>query len=153
MPVYSRHIAKEIVMAPPHSFTRADAILGLGGGDRRAAIQATRQGLPMASVEQLLNSGRLTLAEIDSIVLPRKTLSHRRKIGALTPEQSDRLIRVVRIIAAAEETFGSPEKASRWLRRPSSALEGDAPISLLDTTEGSREVEHLLARIDHGLAA
>ena len=85
-------------------------------------------------------------------LLPRKTLSHRRKIGTLTPEQSDRLLRVVRVIAAAEETFGSQEKAARWLRRPTDALEGDAPIALLDTTEGSREVEHLLARIDHGLA-
>jgi putative toxin-antitoxin system antitoxin component (TIGR02293 family) len=62
------------------------------------------------------------------------------------------LIRLVRVIAAAEETFGSQEKAARWLRRPTTALEGDAPISLLDTGEGSRQVEHLLAMIDHGLA-
>ncbi len=134
------------------SSMRADALLGIAGGGRRAAIHATRQGLPVDRIEQLMRSGRLTLAEVDRIVLPRKTLSHRRKIGVLTAEQSDRLIRVVRIIAAAEETFGSQEKASLWLRRPSNALQGDAPISLLDTTEGSREVEDLLARIDHGLA-
>jgi putative toxin-antitoxin system antitoxin component (TIGR02293 family) len=141
-------------MAPPpaRGFVRADAILGIANGDRRAAIEATRQGVSVDRVERLISSGRLTLAEIDRVVLPRKTLSHRRKIGALTPEQSDRLVRVVRIIAAAEETFGSQEKAARWLRRPTTALDGDAPIALLDTTEGSREVEHLLARIDHGLA-
>lgn len=141
-------------MASSHALglRRADALLGLAGGNRRAAIDATRRGLPVAGVEELMNSGRLTLAEVDRVVLPRKTLSHRRKIGTLTPEQSDRLIRVVRVIAAAEETFGSQEKAARWLRRPTDALEGDAPIALLDTTEGSREVEHLLARIDHGLA-
>ncbi len=126
---------------------------GLERTSRREAIDATRRGFPIAGIENLVSSGRLTIAEIDRVILPRKTLSHRRKIGTLTPEQSDRLLRVARIIAAAEDTFGSQEKASRWLRRPSEALQGDAPMALLDTTEGNREVENLLHRIDHGLAA
>ncbi len=131
----------------------ADAILDIGAKGSRDAIEATRRGLHTGKIDELVKSGRANLAEIDRLVLPRKTLSHRRKIGVLTPEQSDRLIRLVRVIAAAEETFGSQEKAARWLRRPTTALDGDAPISLLDTGEGSRQVEHLLARIDHGLAA
>ncbi len=131
----------------------ADAILEIGAKGSRDAIEATRRGLDTGKIDELVKSGRANLAEIDRLVLPRKTLSHRRKIGVLTPEQSDRLIRLVRVIAAAEETFGSQEKAARWLRRPTTALDGDAPISLLDTGEGSRQVEHLLARIDHGLAA
>ena len=136
-----------------HVNMRADAISGLDGQSRRGAIEATRRGLPVSGIEHLVDSGRLTLAEVDHVVLPRKTLSHRRKIGVLTPEQSDRLVRVVRIIAAAEDTFGSKEKAFVWLRRPTKALEGDAPLGLLDTTEGARAVELLLHRIDHGLAA
>ena len=135
------------------AFLPTDAILKIGAKDSRAAVEATRRGLAVAAVDELLQSGRATAAEIDRIVIPRKTLSHRRKIGILTPDQSDRLIRLARVIAAAEETFGSQDKAARWLRRATSALEGDAPISLLDTGEGSRQVEDLLARIDHGLAA
>ena len=132
---------------------RADALIGLSGSDRRAAIEATRRGLSTDGVDRLLETGRLTLAELDRVVLPRKTLSNRRKIGTLTPEQSDRLVRVVRVIAAAEETFGSQDRAARWLRRPTGALGGELPLALLDTTEGSREVEALLGRIDHGLGA
>ncbi len=135
------------------SHLRADEISGIRGQSRREVIEATRHGLPVSAIEELMQSGRLTLAEVDRVVLPRKTLSHRRKIGRLTPEQSDRLVRVVRVIAAAEETFGSQEKASLWLRRPTRALGGDAPLELLDTTEGTKEVEDLLHRIDHGLAA
>ena len=135
------------------SFPRADQIAGVRGQDRRGVIEATRLGLPVSGIDELVQSGRLTLAEVDRIVLPRKTLSHRRKIGRLTPDQSDRLVRVVRIIAAAEDTFGSREKASLWLRRSTRALAGDAPIQLLDTSEGTKEVEDLLHRIDHGLAA
>jgi putative toxin-antitoxin system antitoxin component (TIGR02293 family) len=121
--------------------------------DGRAAIEATRRGLPISIVDELVESGRLSLAEIDRIVMPRKTLAHRRTIGALTPEQSDRLMRVIRVIAAAENTFGAFDRSHRWLRRPTTALEGDAPLALLDTSEGARQVERLLARIDHGLAA
>ena len=142
-----------MAVAQPKAAERPEALIGLAGRDRRAAIAATRQGLPVDGIDRLLETGRLTLAEIDRVVLPRKTLSHRRKIGTLTPEQSDRLLRVVRVISAAEETFGTQDKAARWLRRPTVALAGEAPLSLLDTSEGSREVEALLGRIDHGLGA
>jgi putative toxin-antitoxin system antitoxin component (TIGR02293 family) len=128
-------------------------ILDIATSEGRAAIEATRRGLPVSAVDALIETGRLTLAEVDRIVLPRKTLAHRRALGALTPDQSDRLIRVARVIGASEETFGSAEKARRWLRRPTTALDGDAPLDWLDTSEGCRQVERLLAMIDHGLAA
>lgn len=74
-------------------------------------------------------------------------------MGTLTPEQSDRLVRVARVLAAAEETFGSREKAGAWLCRPTVALGGERPLHLLDTDEGARRVETLLGRIAHGIAA
>jgi putative toxin-antitoxin system antitoxin component (TIGR02293 family) len=135
------------------SFARPGAILKIEATDSREVVAATRRGIAVGAVDEIVRSGRATLAEIDRLVLPRKTLSHRRKIGVLTPEQSDRLVRLARVVAAAEETFGSQEKAARWLRRPTTALDGEAPLSLLDTSEGSRQVEQLLAMIDHGLAA
>ncbi|MGH7154730.1 MAG: type II RES/Xre toxin-antitoxin system antitoxin [Acetobacteraceae bacterium] len=112
-----------------------------------------RRGLPVGAVEFVLDSGRLSLAELDRVVLPRKTLANRRRLGTLTPEQSDRLVRVARVLAIAEETFGSREKASAWLRRPTTALAGESPLGLLDTDEGAREWESLLGRFAHGIAA
>lgn len=115
--------------------------------------RAVRRGLPTETVTALVESGRLTMSEVDRTVIPRKTFAHRRKIGSLTPEQSDRLLRLARIIALAEETFGDKENAAFWLRRPTTALDGEAPLDLLDTDEGSRQVEILLGRIAHGIAA
>jgi putative toxin-antitoxin system antitoxin component (TIGR02293 family) len=128
-------------------------IVVIATSEGRVAIDAARRGLAVAAVDDLLASGRLTLVEVDRLAAPRKTLGHRRAIGSLTPDPSDRLLRVVRVVAAAEVTFGSREKAHRWLRRPTSALEGDAPLDWLDTSEGCRLVERLLGRIDHRLAA
>jgi putative toxin-antitoxin system antitoxin component (TIGR02293 family) len=126
------------------------------GGPVEAGIDLARlirRGLPVGTVQFVLDSGRLTLAELDRVVLPRKTLAHRRKLGKLTPEQSDRLVRVARVLADAEETFGSQQKAAAWLRRPTTALAGESPLHVLDTDEGTREVETLLGRIGHGIAA
>jgi putative toxin-antitoxin system antitoxin component (TIGR02293 family) len=116
-------------------------------------VRAVRRGLPVGAVEHMLDTGRLTVSEIDKVVLPRRTLANRRKVGTLTAEQSDRLVRVARVIAMAEDTFGSQEKAAAWLRRPTSAMAGERPLDLLDTDEGAREVATLLGRIAHGIAA
>jgi putative toxin-antitoxin system antitoxin component (TIGR02293 family) len=104
-------------------------------------------------VDDVLETGRLTAAELDRLALPRKTLAHRRSLGRLSAEQSDRLVRILRVVQEAEETFVDPEKAHRWLRRPTSALADNAPLDLLDTEVGARRVEALLGRIAHGIAA
>ena len=104
-------------------------------------------------VDQLLDSGMLTLAELDRLALPRKTLAHRRGLGRLSREQSDRLVRILRVIAKTERTFANHDKARTWLRRPTTALGGNAPLDLLDTELGARKVETPLGRIAHGIAA
>ena len=116
-------------------------------------VRLVRRGLPVGAVQFVLDSGRLTAAELDQVVLPRKTLANRRKLGTLTPEQSDRLVRVARLLATAEETFGSRDKAGIWLRRPTTVFGGEQPLDLFDTDEGARQVETLLGRISHGIAA
>ena len=129
------------------------AVIGGDVAPGLGVVELVRRGLPIGAVQFVLNSGRLTLAELDQVVLPRRTLAHRRKLGRLTPEQSDRLIRVARVLAAAEATFGGQQKAGTWLRRPTSALRGERPLHLLDTDEGTREGENLLGLIGHGIAA
>lgn len=129
---------------------------GVEGSSLRSGLDLVREirnGLPAESVENFVRAGKLTNVEVDRIVLPRKTLAHRKEIGKLTADQSDRLMRVARMIAFAEDTFGDAQKAHVWLRRPTTALGNSAPLDLLDTEEGAREVETVLARIAHGIAA
>jgi putative toxin-antitoxin system antitoxin component (TIGR02293 family) len=116
-------------------------------------VVAVRKGLSLAVVDDVLADGRLSAGELDRLALPRKTLAHRRTLGRLTAEQSDRLVRILRVILDAEATFANAEKAHRWLRRPTAVLAGNAPLDLLDTDAGARRVETLLGRIAHGIAA
>lgn len=116
-------------------------------------IVPIREGLPTSVADEAVAAGRLTAAELDRLAIPRKTLAHRRALGRLTPEQSDRLVRILRLIGTAEDTFADPARAHAWLRRPTTALGGEAPLDLLDTDPGCRQVETLLGQIAHGIAA
>ena len=139
----THYTIRDIAMAKYHGFAEAPM----------EWIGPVREGLPVDDVDKLLESGRLTAAELDRLALPRKTLAHRRTIGRLTLEQSDRLTRILRMIDDAEYTFGDAAKAHAWLRRPSALLDGETPLDRLDTDLGSRQVEALLGRIAHGIAA
>ena len=125
----------------------ADAVPGLD------IVRLVRRGLPVGAVQVMPDTGRPTLAELDRIVLPRRTLMNRRKSGTLTPGQSDRLVRLARILAAAEETFGNQARAAAWLRHATTALGGERPLDLLDTDQGARDVEILLGHMAHSIAA
>lgn len=118
-----------------------------------ALVGLIRRGIRVQVSDHLVRQGRVTAQELYKLVIPRRTLAHRRRIGRFTREESDRVMRIARILAEADEVFGSPEKAGRWLRRETKALGGEKPLDLLDTEEGARRVETLLGRIEHGIAA
>lgn len=104
------------------------------------------------SVIPRLSAMGLERSEIDSLIIASRTLQHRRsRRERLTVEESDHVLRVVRVISATEAVYGSRERALNWLRRPHSRLDGRAPLSLLRTDTGSRIVEEMLVQIDEGM--
>lgn len=127
------------------------SLLGQTARDEGDLIALIREGLPYASFEHALETLELTQDEVASqLGLQRRTLS-RRKGQRLNHEESERVLRLVRVILRAEEVLGSREKAFQWLRRPNRALGGQLPLSLLDVELGARQVEDVLGRIEHGV--
>lgn len=59
--------------------------------------------------------------------------------------------RMARIMAMAEEVFGSPAAAAVWLSEKNPVLGDTTPSSLLNTDEGAQRVIELLGRIEHGI--
>jgi putative toxin-antitoxin system antitoxin component (TIGR02293 family) len=55
------------------------------------------------------------------------------------------------IVRRAAEVLGSREEALRWLHTPNRAFGGRTPWDLLDTDLGSRQVEDVLGRMEHGV--
>lgn len=107
--------------------------------------------LTPAIIKRLISLG-LERGEIDAAIIPQRTLQHRRsRREKLTVEESDRVLRVIRVLSHAETVYGSRERALAWLRKPHARLDGRAPLSLLKTDTGSRIVEELLVQIDEGM--
>jgi putative toxin-antitoxin system antitoxin component (TIGR02293 family) len=109
------------------------------------------EGVPTRSVDLVLESGLMEPSEMYDLVIPRRTLAHRKKTQTLSPEQSDRLVRAIRTLARAGEALGNEEKAARWIRKENRALGGRRPIDLLESDAGVRMVERILGRIEHGV--
>jgi putative toxin-antitoxin system antitoxin component (TIGR02293 family) len=113
-----------------------------------------REGFPTDVVEALLEKSVVNSRELFGWIVPRRTLTHRlKKHQRLSVEESNRIARVARIYAQAAETFGDPDQAARWLRKPMRQFRGRTPMEMLETELGSHQVEALLGRISHGLAA
>lgn len=114
-------------------------------------LQIVEEQLPTSAIKRLLALG-LTRQELDALVIPLRTLQHRRsKREKLTIEESDRVLRVVRLLSQAETVYGSRERALEWLRRPMSRLQNRAPLDLMRTGTGARIIEELLVQIDEGM--
>jgi putative toxin-antitoxin system antitoxin component (TIGR02293 family) len=126
--------------------------LGIGVPSTEKELLDIVEGqLPTTSVKRLLELG-VTRAEIDSLVIPLRTLQHRRsRREKLTVEESDRVLRMMRVLFQAEDSYGSRERALQWLRRTNPRLNNRAPIDLLRTDAGRRIVEELLLQIDEGI--
>ena len=111
-----------------------------------------RRGLPFRSLESVRERLQLTIPEAATMLhMAPRTMARRRHARKLDADQSDRLYRLVRMAAHAVAVFGTEEKAITWLRRPNRALNGEPPFGLLDTDIGTRQIEDLLGRLEHGI--
>ena len=113
--------------------------------------ETVKAGLPYASLEALIGKFGLAREEAAAALhLPQRTIARRKKEQKLQADESDRLLRLARVGAQAAATLGGEEKAVQWLRRPNRALGNRAPLDLIDSDIGTRQVEEVLGRIEHG---
>lgn len=110
--------------------------------------------IPLRALAYVQRNGFFSAAELQHFVIPARTRRHRQvKKERLTIDESDRLVRLARIQALAEDVFADSVKANRWLREPLGELSGTPPLELAQTEVGARVVEQILAKIDWGAAA
>ncbi len=135
-------------------YARVGGKLGLSRiGSDRDLLAVVEKRLPANTIQSLVRGG-LSDAEAYRLIVPRRTLAHRRaKHQPLSQEESDKAVRVARIATFAEQVFGDPERAWRWMRKPKRHFDGKTPMQMLATEAGARLVEEMIARIDDGLAA
>jgi putative toxin-antitoxin system antitoxin component (TIGR02293 family) len=118
----------------------------------KQAVELVARGLPWRDAERLAAALNVPLATVASLLdIPTATFFRRRRARRFTRQESDRLMRFVRLWWLASDVFGDEEGARSWLKSPQFGLGGLVPLEYALTEAGAREVEDLMRRIDYGL--
>jgi len=115
-------------------------------------IRKIQKGLRFSELETLQNSIELPFEQLAAkLAISRSTLQRRKAAGRLSPDESDKVMRLSRLLEHATKVFGDVEKARAWLKHPQYGLGGAVPLDYAETEIGAREVDNLLGRIDYGV--
>lgn len=138
--------------SPVHESAR---LLGIPASDTSTLIRRVRQGFPFATLERLQHAFALSTDEVTTLVqIPTRTITRRKASGRLKADESDRVLRAVRLMHRATVLFNNdPAAAKTWMTIPQRGLGGAVPLELAGTEVGAREVEDALGRIEDGVFA
>jgi|SRR5579884_175878 len=131
--------------------THVADLLGIAPLTKFDMAEKVEHGLPLDHIQRLRDAG-LTFSEVSELVISPRTLKHRKSRGeSLSPEETERALRVSRVLGRAEDVFGDMEPALVWLRAPSDKLHGRTPLSMLRTEPGGSLVDEMLWQIEEGM--
>ena len=125
------------------------------GGDPVELIRQVQAGFPFSRLEEFQRRSGFSREKIAQFTaIPRRTVARRQRARHLHADESDRLLRVVRIFELTVGLFaGDLPAARRWLETAQAGLGGAAPLEFASTEVGAREVERLIGRLEHGVIA
>ena len=106
---------------------------------------------PLAGLVAVLDLPVRTLAQ--ALAIPERTWHRLRNASAVPPPIADKVARTYDVLARATDVLGSRAAARDWLTRANPALDGEAPLAMLDTSLGWERVKDVLGRIEHGVPA
>lgn len=113
-------------------------------------------GIPALAIRLLMESLALgSIARTAGFVhMSAKTAERRvRSKARLAPDESERVLRLIRLLNRAEVVLESSENARKWMVRPLAILGGKSPLEMSATEPGARAVEQALGRLEHGVFA
>lgn len=114
-------------------------------------IALIRRGLPLSVVRQWPAAITMSRREVERVLGLGARALQRRTASRLTPPESERAVRVARLVARAEAVFQDPAKALAWCQRPQPRLGGETPFQVMDTGEGGPATRVLLDGVERGL--
>jgi putative toxin-antitoxin system antitoxin component (TIGR02293 family) len=141
------------VKADPHRAHAYVSLLGLHTYETAQLHSRVREGLSYEAFERLRRVLDLPASRAAELLqIPSRTLARRREAKKFEAEESDRLIRLSRLVGLAIQLFeGDLDEMRSWLTTHHSALADQTPLDFATTEIGAREVENLIGRLEHGV--
>jgi putative toxin-antitoxin system antitoxin component (TIGR02293 family) len=117
-------------------------------------LETVEAGVPLATIARFVTASGMQLKDLYEVVIPARTLKHRKaRREPLTSDESDKLVRLIRVYDQAVRVLGEKKKALYWLSEPKKRFENRTPIQMLRTDLGGRMVEEMLGQIYYGMFA
>lgn len=137
----------------PERYRARGSSLGLPVLATDDLIRAVQRGFSFKSLEAFSAETGFPPAEVASVIgIPERTFARRKTSGRLSPDESERLLRVATIFEKAAGLFeGNVGETLDWLTQPKKALGDKVPLSYSRSELGAREVENLIGRLEHGV--
>lgn len=139
-------------LAGTHIYT---LLLGFSSSSVVDLIERVESGFSYRTFDNLthvLSSSALELS--DWLRIPSRTLNRRKSTGELSSEESERVLRMTRVVQASFDLFeGDRDAANDWLRRPNRGLGGESPLNMSRTEIGGEEVLNLIGRLERGISS
>ncbi len=138
-----------VVQGKPILSGRSDALRNI---TTPQLIKSIENGISVQIFSKLgENLGLPDKALAEYIRLPKSTLATRKKAGRFSFAESERIVRIQRLLNRAVDVFGNVDLAKKWLKEKAYGLGDVSPLEYSKTEVGAREVEDLLGRIEHGV--
>ena len=94
----------------------------------------------------------LNLTQLTALLpVSRRTIEKVKDEELLSPEVSDRVLRLAALFDHGRVVFQSSDLFKQWLHRPVLALGDKCPIDFINNDTGISLVNDLLGRIEHGV--
>jgi len=117
-------------------------------------INLARKGFSKGTLLALAKKISLNLQELANILhISERTLQRYDDDEIIKLEYAEKAVELARLYTRGEEVFGSIEKFKLWIKAPSLIFNGEAPVTILDTSAGFDMVFRELGRIEHGIFA
>ncbi|MCH9298867.1 DUF2384 domain-containing protein (plasmid) [Pantoea allii] len=125
---------------------------GLSSADGVVLMDQIDDGLDGTVASRIVTWAQISQAELRRMTGIAGSTFTRSVKSRFTAEQSERLVRFIRVMDRAVELFeGDKEKARQWLNEPARALGNKKPADLVASETGAYEVLKLITRLEHGV--
>ena len=155
---------KNIVSEPMMAYAvngSLNPFYNLLGGPKQASysndfdiVKLARNGFPKSVLLNLAKRISLNIQELSNILhISERTLQRYDDDAIIKTEYAEKAVELARLYTRGEEVFGSMDKFKLWVKAPGLVFNGEAPVSMLDTSAGFDMVFKELGRIEHGIFA
>ncbi|WP_437614162.1 type II RES/Xre toxin-antitoxin system antitoxin [Erwinia sp. V71] len=125
---------------------------GLNSADGVEILHQIHEGLEGQIANRIAKWAHISQLDFRKMTGIPNTTFNRSLKDRFTANQSEKIVRVIRVLARAVELFeGDKQAAQKWLNEPNRALNWKTPSELTSSETGAYEVINLITRIEHGV--